>query len=152
LSQREAARRANISPQTWSQYDGGSIVASPGRVRRLLDALALGERGDDEGSALLFVGYRLGGIRLLADADGAPIAFATPTQADAVCSLLDEAPLDALDLAPFIAPAWRSWGGLPDRIHELGDADGGEAATAAVVTAGAIVSLLERAPGWAVAT
>jgi hypothetical protein len=149
LTQREAARRAKIETQTWNGYDLGRVVPSAGKRRALLDAIALGERRPGEPASLLFVGFRLGGLRLLADADGAPLAFATPEQADAICALLAEPPLDALALDPVIVPAWRGWEGLPDEVCPLGEGDG-EAASAAVIAAGAIASLLRSAPGWVV--
>jgi hypothetical protein len=150
LTQREAAQRANLAPQTWNDYDVGRVVPSPGKRRELLDALALGARRRDETASLLFVAFRLGGLRLLADRGGVPISFATPEQAGAVASLLAEPPFDRLDLDPVIVPAWHAWEGLPREVRELGE-DDGEGASAAVIAAGAIASLLRWAPGWVVA-
>jgi hypothetical protein len=150
MTQREAASAAKLTPQTWHLYDSGKVLPSEKKRRALVDAIALGKRRRDERASLLLLAFHFGGLRLLADPEGEPISFSTPEQANAICELLSEPPFDALTLDPLIVPAWRDWRGLPATVRELDADDDGEAVTAALITAGAIASMLRSAPGWVV--
>src|SRR5437667_7767676 len=95
-TQARAAQRAGISPQTMAAYETGRVTPTPARTAVMMRQLALGTPAPDEADPHVFVAYTLGGMRLLADPDGMPVAFPSAETANAIASLLDSEPFAAL--------------------------------------------------------